>query len=249
MDENLSAKIRDQVRRCEQKSIATHIGFLDPAQQAQANLVLNTLPGCRFLFSGGYGEAERKFLFFLPDYLDKDFFPLDEYILAYRATCPFNTPTHRDFLGSLLGLGIKRECVGDILVDATGAILILDAKIASFVLNNLEKIGRGGVTLSPLALSDIKPVEEPFREVTATVASTRLDAVASAAFGISRSITADAIRDGSISLNWLACTSPDTILQEADLISWRGHGRARLFSCGGLSKKGRQFISLHVYTK
>lgn len=241
----LQAKIEEKARRADERNIPEALGFLDPAEQAQARLGRNLK---RAFFSGGYDGAERAFLFFMPDYYDEDTFPIDDYIKALSACTPHAKPSHRDFLGSLMGLGIARECIGDILVGEE-SIILLDAKIAPFVMENLTKIGRGGVSLKEIPLCDIVPSEEPYDTVEATVASLRLDAVAACAFHVSRTLICDAISKGELALNWLPCENPSAEVREGDMISWRGHGRAKLFSCGGTSKKGRQFVCLHVYVK
>lgn len=246
MSELLKAKIHDKLSRSKLKNIPTAIGFLDPAEQAIAKSVLPQ--GERFFFSGGYDEAERKFLFFLPDYLEEEFFDISDYIIAYSATVPFGKPTHRDFLGSILGLGIERECVGDILVGDESTVL-LDKKIAPFVFENLKKIGRLGVFLKEKELAEIKPIEEPYVEVIATVASLRLDALCAAAFKISRAEAVSAIESGLVSINWTPCENPSEALNEGDMISFRGKGRAKIETVGGMSKKGRIFVNFKVYIK
>ncbi len=247
MSELLIAKIEDKARRTQDKNIPTALGFLDSAEQAIAEGKLK-LSQSRYFLSGGYEGAERKFLFFLPEYLDEEFFPLDEYITAFSAKVPFGKPTHRDFLGSILGLGIERECIGDILVGEE-TVFLVDKKIAAFIAENLKKVGRLGVFLKEIPLTDIKAVEEPFDEVEVSVASLRLDALCAAAFNISRSAAVSAIESGQVSKNWLPCENVSEQLSEGDLISFRGKGRAKLFRIGGTSKKGRTFANFKVYIK
>lgn len=249
MNDLLEAKILDQLRRAEEKNIPAALGFLDPAEQAAARQILQKQHAARYFFSGGFPGAERAFLFLLPDYLEEESFLVSDHIAAFAAKVPFGAPTHRDFLGSLLGLGITRERVGDILVSEDESVFLVAAALAPFVRENLKKVGRYGVSLRDIALDEISPVEDPFEEITATVASLRLDAVAAAAFRVSRTAAAEAIASGLLALNWVSTLNPASEVREQDLISWRGHGRARLASCGGTSKKGRQFITLHVWAK
>ncbi|MEG2571336.1 MAG: YlmH/Sll1252 family protein, partial [Clostridia bacterium] len=227
------------------RNIVTSVGFLDPAEQAGARKLLRS----RYLFCGGYEGAERKFLFFLPDYMEEENLDASEYIVAYAAACPFGAPSHRDYLGALLGLGIKRECIGDIIVADGGATVIVDGKIAPFVEANFDKVGKFGVRLTRVALASICAAEPAHTVITATVATPRLDAVTSAAFRVSRSLAADAVHSGSVNVNFLEVLNPAAILHEGDLISWRGHGRAKLSAIGGTSKKGRMFIEIFAYVK
>ena len=128
-------------------------------------------------------------------------------------------------------------------------MFVIDRKIAPFVKENLKKIGRLGVTLKEIDISELKAVEEPFNEVEISVASLRLDALCAAAFHTSRAVALSAIESGAVAVNWLACDNVSEMLIEGDLISWRGKGRAKLLCVGGMSKKGRQFVKFKVYVK
>lgn len=227
----------------------THTLFLNPAEVAMAQTLLRAHRGVPFLFHGGYDDSERKRLFFLPDYIDEEYFPAEEYISAIKATFSFSSPTHRDFLGSLMGLGIKREVLGDILVFPDRAYIICAPQMKSFILENLEKVGKLGIKCFSIPLSEIEIPEPEFDIISGTVASLRADSVVSLAFGISRTSAAELISSGLFSLNHLQEESISQEISEGDLLSLRGYGRAKLDSIGGISKKGRQFIELHVFSK
>jgi len=249
MENDFKKRLLDLSDRAFRKNIACATAFLDPAELAAAHIITRADKQAKTLFVGGYPDAERKRLFFLPDYLEEEFFPYDEYISAIYAKCPFGSPTHRDWLGSLMGLGIKRETLGDILVCGDFAYIICTPQIAPFISENLTKIGRFGVKCEICSLSDIKAPEPEFDTVTGTVASLRADALTSLAFGISRTAAAELIRDGRLSLNHIEQTNPAAEISEGDLLSLRGYGRAKLSALGGTSKKGRQFITFYVFSK
>ncbi len=239
----IKARVEDKIKRVAAKNIPEALGFLTPHERAEIEKM--HLP--RHFFYGGK-DAERTFLFLLPDYLDEENFPIDDYICAISAQVPFGAPTHRDFLGSVLGLGLERECVGDIIVGEE-SFFYVTRKVAPFILQNLEKIGRLGVKLREVPLSAVPERREPYNEVEASVASLRLDSLVAAAFNLSRSIAADAIAAGLVSVNWLPCENVSQSLNEGDLISFRGKGRAKIAELGNFSKKGRQFVKFHTFVK
>ena len=222
--------------------------FLTPAEIAEAKRFCHARRDVRYIFSGGFDGAERMRLFFLPDYISEEDFPLEDNIAAIYAKCPFGNPSHRDWLGSLMGLGIKRETVGDILALGDEGYILCTPQIADFICDNLTKIGRLGVKCREVPLSDIRVPEPVFDVVSGTVASLRADTVLSLAFGISRTKVSDLIRDGKFSLDHTEELSPSREICEGALLSLRGYGRAKLAGIGGMSKKGRQFIELHVFS-
>jgi len=249
MDADLKRRIEDLASRQVRTNQAAATMFLDPAELVQARGVLARLPGVRWFDCGGFDDAERKRIFLMPDYLDEDIFPKEEYLSVLRAACPSGAPGHRDWLGSLMGLGVKRETLGDILVFPKYADIICTRQISGFICSNLTRVGRLGISLSEVELSDIVAPTPEFEKRGGTVASLRLDAVCAIAFGVSRSTAAQLIREGRLALDHVETTSPSAEVSEGNLLSLRGYGRAKLFRVGGMSKKGRLFVELHAYTK
>lgn len=249
MEQELKRRIEDLYNRAHRTNQLTATFFLDPAEIAQARIVIRSLSAVSALFSGGYKESERMRLFFLPDYLDEEYFPYDEHLTALYVKCPFGTPTHRDYLGALMGLGIKRETLGDILVFDGYTYIICTPQIAPFVVENLTKVGRYGVKCELCDLSEIKAPEPVFDTVTGTVASLRADAVTAVAFNISRTTASELIKEGRLAVDHLEELSPSREIEANALLSLRGYGRAKLANIGGMSRKGRQFIELHVFSK
>lgn len=243
LDQSLIAHLSDLKHRAASRNILTHSEFLTPSEAAL--LKREFCDDATMFFFGGFDGAERVMIFFLPDYLTSE--AARESITPVRCTAPFSSLTHRDYLGSILSLGIKRSCIGDILVFDKEAVILLDSKIAGYVTENLVRIGRGGVSCKIIELSEVTPPLQKYREITATVASLRADAVFSAAFGISREKTAALIKEESCTVNWISINSPSAAIHEGDILSVRGFGRAKLFAVGGTSKKSRTFITIHQY--
>ena len=259
-DNFLLGQIEDKITQCENKYIVTHTGFLDSHQQSLARVYCRkshipvfdeepaheNFPPTRSIFYGGYEDAERGVLISLPDYATlEDYDPLTV-IRAVKADGSREL-THRDYLGSLVGLGIKRELLGDILVREDGADIIALADIAEFILMNYYKAGRTNLSLSQHPISELIVPQQKRTTITDTVASLRLDSVIASAFGLSRGKAAEAIGRGIVFVNHVEVIKPDFQVSEGDKLTLRGKGKACLTEVGGRSRKDRQYITIEKY--
>ncbi|HIZ20614.1 MAG TPA: hypothetical protein H9674_07125 [Firmicutes bacterium] len=252
-DELLRAAVRDAVRLCERRSAPRFLGFLDGRQRAVAAELVHTIPIENAAFWGGYPEAERVYFGVFPDYMAWEdggpgappyaSFPLTALGFRYRKAAKL---THRDFLGTLLSCGVKRETVGDILCGEGLAVAFLDRGIAGFLAGQIEKVGGEGVTLLP-DYDGVLPGFGGFQEMRDTVASPRLDAVVKVAAGISREEAARRIEAGLVSVNHIPCLSVSAAVKQGDILSLRGVGRFAVGELGPLSRKGRLFITIRKY--
>lgn len=243
-DNNLLDYIWDKASQCDQKNIPTHTNFLDLRQQSLVASIQKQF-SVKHQFWGGYEDAERKLLVFLPEYLD---FPEDSDLCLLEVSHHHPSPlTHRDYLGSVLALGIRRDKLGDILVFEQGCQIILLKELADFLLANYHQAGRTPLETQVKPLSEIILPQQKTKLLTDTVASLRLDAVASSAFGISRALAVKYIESGKAFVNNQEVCKPDKLLSPTDKITIRGYGKAVLKSISGTSKKGRLFIQLEVY--
>lgn len=246
-NEELSRRLRDLDSRCVKDCDIVSSFFLTPAEQAEASAFAGFEAQSLFLLCGGRDECERKAAFFLPYYMEVSDFEPSEYIKALKIKAGFGQPGHRDYLGSMLGLGIRREWLGDIWVQGDTAFVFCLPSVEKLLLSSLEKVGRCGVKVSQAALADIPaPIIEK-RRVSFTVKSPRLDAVVSGMFGISRTQACHSILLGEVSLNYLPCLKPDASVSPGDTISLRSHGKGTLAEAGGVSRKGRLFIEADMY--
>lgn len=258
-DNFLLGQIADKLAQCENKYIVTATGFLDSHQQSLARQYCRkhfipvfeeesagVLPPVRTIFYGGYEEAERVILINLPDYAD---LKTEALLTVIRAARPQRSRplTHRDYLGSLIGLGIKREMIGDILVREDGADIICLSEIADFILTNYYKAGRTNLSLTAHPIEDLMIPEAKRTRITDTVASLRLDSVVSSAFGLSRGKAAEAIGRGLVFVNHVEVAKADFQVKEGDQITLRGKGKACILEVGGRSRKDRQYITIERY--
>ena len=236
------AHIFDMAETSQKRGCSMYGDFLSENSISTLLIRKSFLPMEPVLF-GGTEDSERQMVAFIDEYDDADF-PIG----AVRVTSPaLKNLSHRDFLGSVLGLGIKREKCGDIIICDDVCYIILHRDIASFVASELVKVGRVGVKCTECALSDIILPEKSFTPISGTVASLRLDAVVSHFAGKGRSRAAELISAGFVFVNGILCEKNDMHLADGDTISVRGCGKATL-EVSGKSKKDRIFITLHKYS-
>ena len=240
----LAARLEDSIKLSRKRPC--FLGFLDEAQAAFCQERLSRRQDVTYLSWGGHEYAERVVLGFFPDYLEPapEYFPITPLVLSYRKE---DKLTHRDFLGSILGLGLDREKVGDLLVgDGRCDVLALE-EVADFLVFHMEQAGRVKLKCSPLPLDRLEPPAVETRTIRDTVSSLRLDAVAASGFSLSRGKAADLIASGRVQLNHRECVKPDHAVAQGDVLSCRGLGKCVLTEVGGPSKKGRILIVLERY--
>lgn len=242
----LLSRVWDKREQCRLRNIPTATAFLSPQEQAAATRLLNAL-GQRegYAFWGGYDGAERQRLLFLPDWMNG---PDDSTIAALRAVCrSAATLTHRDFLGSLMALGLTREKIGDILVESGGCQVLVDPSALDFLVQSWDSAGREKLTVSPLALEELTVPEAAVKEVRDTVSSLRLDNVLASAFGLSRGRAAEAVEKGAVQVNYTVCQKPDKPVSAGDVITCRGLGKCVLDAVGSPTKKGRLPVAIRRF--
>ena len=241
----LIARAEDALRLSEKHFCVKTLGFLNPHQRVLIQKHIKPPMGVEMTFDGGFPEAERTLLVCYPEYLLPE---PEEYLSLIECTGrEIAGLNHRDYLGSLMGLGIVRENIGDILVGETKTFLFLKPEIVEYVLQNLTKIGRRGIHLREVPVMNAELPERPVKEVNGTVATVRLDAVLSVGTGLTRGKAAELIQSGQVTVNWETTQDVSRSVKEDDVISARGFGRMKLQSIGGTTRKGRIGITLIRY--
>ncbi len=244
--EALLRRVEDLWRRCDRTGLVSSTPFLTPAEQAAVNNYVNRLRGCRMILSGGLPDCDRKAAFFLPDWMEPEDFAPEEYLRAVALRACYGEPGHRDYLGALLALGVRREWIGDIWIQGQSAWVFCLPSVAE-QLAGLEQAGRVRIKGRAVPLSEIPVPERKRRELRFTVQSLRFDAVLAESFRLSRSQAVKLIAAGFASLNDLPCLKNDAPMNEGDVFSLRGHGKATLAEIGGRSRKDRLFLTVEVW--
>ena len=151
----LLSKLWDKIQTGVRREIPASTGFLSPSEQHSAKFLFGDLPGL-YAF-GGYADAERKMLIFLPEYLDETYLCSEDspVVCLHAEFYQGDTPTHRDFLGALMGSGVAREAVGDICVGSGCCDFFVTEQIAPYLLQNFTGAGRTKVRLSRIPLQNV----------------------------------------------------------------------------------------------
>jgi len=243
----LLAKLWDKINAGINRNIPAHTCFLSPREAEMARYLFGDHPGLSAF--GGYEDAERKMLCYLPEYLEEDSLMEDDSpIVCLRAVFyEGDTPTHRDFLGSLMGAGVARETVGDICVGKGQCDFFVTEEIVPYLLQNFSNAGRTTFRLSRIPLQEASIPEPEVKIIKDTLASLRLDGVVSSGFRISRALAAQAISAGKVAVDGLPCEKPDKQVAEGAKISLRGSGKVKLEKVNGQTKKGRISVEIHRY--
>ena len=266
-DELLIARLEDKIQQAADNYMMTSGDFLDMHQRKIASDYCKSrkLP-VRYMFYGGYEDAERCMPVFLPDYIEMP--PegdseggwrvpeeVADLVRIVRVTAPKGSRalTHRDYLGSLLALGIDREVTGDILVrprdekSGGGADIIVEESVAQFIEMHYDKAGRTNLNVEILPVDRLDTGKQNIVQKHDTVASLRLDNIVSSAFALSRAKAAEAIRRGIVSVNSMESLKVDQEISEGDKIVLRGKGKAVLAEAGGRSRKDRIIVTFNLY--
>ena len=212
----------------------------------------------RFISWGGYSDAERKRIFILPEYIENigEYSELSLYGFDDVLSCVevlgsgYRRLSHRDFMGSVLGLGLERSVIGDIVVyegEKPRALIICDKAVASFICENLLKIGSDTVKVRELSLADMEPPERRYQHITDTVASPRLDGVVASLISVSRERAKEIVSDGAVELDYEVCERPDKTVSGGSLLTVRGFGKFRINSLNDKTKKGRIRLDADKY--
>lgn len=261
MDEHalLKGAMLDKARTRDTEYRIANTTFLTPAQRLEAESIARTeqlYPGC--FFYGGYPDAERTICVFAPDYVEAtDSKALGQYLAQDPELCPlcvirarkdaFSTLAHRDYLGALLGLGIRREMIGDLLVSYDGCDIIALKQIAKYILENFTSAGHASLTCSIEEISALKITHALGKELFISVKSPRIDAVLSACFGLSRTLAAQAVARGTVFVNSVPAAKPEKQLTTGDTLTLRGKGKCKIKSMDGTTKSGRIKIIVEKY--
>ena len=225
----LLAKVLDQADLSLRRHIIAFSDFLSPAETAQAVELLKKVHDLSFLAYGGYNDCERKMLGFYPDYMSAEdvYFPITAVKIKFNPKFS-SPPSHRDYLGSVLGMGIERGKVGDIAVVENGAVCFIEDGIADYVVSGLERVGHTKVTVEKADITDDLVPQKKMVEKNITVASMRADVIFGAVFNESRESIKQLINAEKASVNWLPLKSVSAQLNEGDVLSLKGSGRGVL---------------------
>ena len=237
----LLSRLFDNYVRSSLKNFNTYSDFYGEEKAQLIENAFSTQQDVKMVSWGGYEGAERVILSFLANE-ENESFPITCLEITGR---DIDKLSHRDFLGSLMGLGIKRETVGDILISDKCHVFVKE-EIADYIIYNLTKIGNKGVSVSVFE-GEISSGEERCEIISATVESLRLDLIVSRGFNIKRSEAISYISGGRVTAGGRVVTAKDYRVKENEKITLKGKGKLVFLEENGLSKKGKIIVSIKKY--
>ncbi len=244
-DKILLARLSDMIDAGSRGGIK-YLGFVDERQRAVAGQYLKSFTYINYMFYGGFEHADRVLISVSADYIEVglDDFPISPVTFKFKSMA--RKLTHRDFLGALMSMGIKREVIGDIVVSDNFAVVFLRSEIADSICRDVLKVGAVGVR-GEVGLTVELPNTAEFKEFSGTIASLRFDCVVSQLCGISRSKAATMIVGGICAIDHLVCVDTSKQIKQSQVITVRGVGKFVISECDGLTKKGRVKLSYKKY--
>ncbi|WP_392530934.1 photosystem II S4 domain protein [Nostoc sp. C117] len=241
------ARVIDQAEQAIKTWEVVVTDFLSPPELAEIQRVFSRLTDVQLVVWGGYPQAERQRIAIARSELPLDQSQVSLVAVEIAGNFLFDTASHRDFLGAMLGTGIVREKTGDIIVlGERGAQAIVAPELVEFLAMSLQQVRSVPVKTQQIEITELKVREPKKKELTTVEASLRLDAIASAGFGMSRSKMVDLIDAGDVRVNWKEVTQASSQLKSGDLIAIRSKGRLEVGEIA-VTKKDRYRVQLTRY--
>lgn len=237
------ASALDKRDQANQRHSLMATGFFTPEEQEDFAQMLEKLGGGVYEANGGFSGAERKVFLFPPDWMEE----IEDIPLTVIQAQIKGAVQHSDVLGSLMGLGLTRRKIGDILMEERRCSVIVLTEVAPILLSQWSAVGRYGISLQEIPLTELCVPEQGRKEINSTVASLRLDSMIATAFSLSRSKAVALIASGRVVVNHRESQKPDKLVQEGDMLGCRGYGKCQVTAVKGQSRKGRFIVCLEKF--
>ena len=251
-DRLLVSKLLDRIEFAWKRNSVEHTDFLDMRQKQLLEKLLRDIKFTRYIVSGAYKTAERTVLIIYPEKLDEVFenqnFDYNSIFRAIRIIIPNELKrlySHRDYLGAVIKIGIKREKVGDIITSKDGADIIVLKEAEKYITEGLKGLTRFSKSeFKSLKIEELNS-EEPKTEVlNIIIPSMRVDSIVSEAIRTSRAKATNIIKEERVFVNHELVTKSSRELKEKDLITVRGKGRFKIGKILNETKKGNLVVEI-----
>lgn len=250
MDDNqlLKARIQELAKASYQQNRYTFTSFLTPAELTVVDELAKELSYIDFETFGGHEICERQMVRFgSPRSLGyEEPYPIVVLLIEPLMEKFAEELGHRDYLGAVMNLGIKREILGDIIIKGKSAYLFCEDEIADYIITNLDKVRHTNVKVSRME-GEIDALKKELHDMEVLVSAPRFDAIVAAVSKLSRSEAQQLFRDKKILLNGRICENNSMILKEGNTFSARGYGKYIYVGCGNVTRKGRVYVQLKKY--
>lgn len=249
----LLAQILDKAENVDKKNRIEYTDFLDMTQIKLVQNFINRQKIDNYILYGGFEEAERKIFVFYPEKFNAQIVKknLENIVQIIRIELPADLKgkyTHRDFLGGVMKLGVKREKVGDILVDYNGADIIIEKEISKFLLENIKELTRFSKSIITLEnINNLRKVEVRKEELEIIASSLRLDNVIAELARCSRNKALEIINMERVFINFQVETKKTKQIKPGNIITIRGKGRFIIKELLGQTKSGRTILKIEKF--
>lgn len=236
---NKMFKIIDKANSCLKNYDIKQTDFFNPYEVKNAISILNSDSDIKYTVEGGYDNAERCSIFIYPYYMEYEEIEENLRFIQVEGNFKFKNVSHKDYLGSLMNLGIKREKIGDIIIHDDFCQIIVSNNICDFIIMNLSKVSKNNVKVFEISKTDIVESIQHYKDISFTVSSDRLDCIISGIYNISRQESMKYINSEKVYVNYEKIITPSKEIKNESLISVRGKGRAKIVQVGAATKKGK----------
>ena len=252
-DKILLAQVLDKIEMCEKRNKIEYTDFLDLAQIELVQKFINKIRIENYISFGGFEQAERKIFVIYPEKFNSSIVKknLSNIIQIVRIELPDDLKgkyTHRDYLGAIIKLGVKREKVGDILVSDDGADILVKDESTETLKQELGTLTRfENAKIDIVGLQELKEQEIKVEELNIIVPSLRLDNFVSDLARTSRSKAVQIIDSERVFINGQNETKASKQVKLGDVITIRGKGRFIVKEFGGNTRSGRTVVKVEKY--
>lgn len=236
---NKMFKIIDKVNSVIKNYDVKVTDFLNPYEVKNAIDILNSNSDIKYTVDGGYNDSERSAIFIYPYYMEYEEIESNLRFIKIEGNFKFKSISHKDYLGAIMNLGIKREKVGDIIIHDNFCQVIVSDDICDFITMSLNKVCKNNVSITEISKNEIIYNPPNYKDVSFTISSGRLDCIISGIYNISRQESIKYINGEKVFVNYEKITSPSKEIKSESLISVRGRGRCKVIQIGDITKKGR----------
>ncbi|UDM32478.1 RNA-binding protein [Lentilactobacillus laojiaonis] len=240
--------IDELVNRVENEYRPILTDFLNPREQFIAQTIVNRYDDIKIKLSGGYLDSEAKRALIYPDYFEPQDSDFNLSLVEVNYPVKFSKLAHGKILGTLLGSGIKRQVVGDIITNGNEWQLICETEIVNYLALQIDRIGKIKVSLKVIDFNQILIPNVDGKIINTTITSQRLDVLISDGFNLSRQHSKELVENNRVKVNWSEIVKPDYEIQVNDVISIRKYGRLVVKNIFGKTKKDKLKVELQVIT-
>ncbi|EHJ52374.1 RNA-binding protein [Streptococcus macacae] len=247
-EHDLIEKTYDIIKQVEDSYTHYVTDFINPRQVKVMQTIISQTD-LQVYLSSDYIPSEYARLLIAPVYYELDIADFEISLLEINYNNKFNRLTHAQILGTLLNkLGVKRQILGDIIVQERRAQFFIESSMVSYLTAQVSKIGKAAVSFKKLELNEQLENPSDYTEVDILVSSMRLDKVISSVLKVSRGTASKLIEGEKVKLNYLVQSKISCLVEVGDLVSIRGYGRFILKRDNGFSKSGKYKLTIDRIT-